>query len=193
MTAPRYSLVISGLLAIFLLAAISFAVLAGEHPIKNKLVDAANPVLRQSAASIEDRDEATLELLKEMADYLDDSITPKGGMALPQVGVSLRGFVVMIDDEPVIMINPEIELQGDKVASLEGCMSIPNTFGYVFRHDLVYVQYTDENWEEQEILLEDLEAFAAQHETDHLNGILISDNFLPNKYNDPEKSRPMLD
>ena len=193
MTAPRYLLVISGLIAIFLLAAISFAVLAGEHPIKNKLVDSANPVLRQSAAPIEDGDEATLKLLKEMADYLDDSITPKGGMALPQVGVSLRGFIVMIDDEPVIMINPKIELQGDKVASLEGCMSIPNTFGYVFRHDLVYVQYTDENWEEQEILLEDLEAFAAQHETDHLNGILISDNFLPNKYNDPEKGRPMLD
>lgn len=161
--------------------------------VETMLVMAPHPVLRRTAVPIDRTDTETINLLNEMADYLDDSITPKGGLALPQVGVSKRGLVVMVEDEPVIMVNPVVTMEGEQVTSLEGCLSIPNTFGYVYRWDDVTVQYYDENWQKQSIELDDIEAFSVQHENDHLNGILITDKFLPNKYNDPEKDVRMLD
>lgn len=161
--------------------------------IENMLVLVPNPILRQVAVPIERHDTETIELLKDMADFIDDGLTPKGGLALPQLGVSKRGFVVMVDDDPVIMINPQVTFKGSQVPSLEGCLSIPNTFGYVHRWENVIVEYHDENWAYQSLDLDDIESFAVQHEHDHLNGILITDNFLPNKYNDPEKDIRMLD
>lgn len=161
--------------------------------IRKMLIYAPNPILRQVAVPITKQDTETLRLLEEMADFLDDSVIPKGGLALPQLGVSKRGFVVMVEDDPVIMINPSVSLSGSQVASLEGCMSIPDTFGYVYRREDVEVEFYDENWKRQTLELDDIEAFAVQHEHDHLNGRLISDLFLPNKYNDPEKDARMLD
>lgn len=152
-----------------------------------------NPALRKTAAPIDRSDKETIALLKEMAEYLDDCIWPKGGMALPQVGVSKRGFVVMVDDDPVIMINPRVNVKGNQVASLEECISLPDISGYVYRWDDVTVEYYDEAWHYKSARLDDIEAFAIQHENDHLNGILIADKFLPNKYNDSEKSAIMLD
>lgn len=181
------------LCSVLFAATLAWAEWNTDSRIEDMIVFAPNPVLRQIAKPIDKHDTETIELLKEMADYLDDGLTPKGGLALPQLGISKRGFVVMIDDDPVIMINPQVSFQGNQVPSLEGCLSIPDTFGYVHRWENVTVSYRDENWATQSLALDDIESFAVQHEHDHLNGILITDNFLPNKYNDPEKDARMLD
>lgn len=178
---------------VFFAAALALAEWNRNTQIESLLVFSPNPILRQVSAPIEKHDTASIELLKDMADFLEDSLTPKGGLALPQLGVSKRGFVVLVDDDPVIMINPKVTVSGEQVPSLEGCLSIPDTFGYVHRWENVFVEYHDENWQYQSLDLDDIESFAVQHEYDHLNGILIADNFLPNKYNDPEKDIRMLD
>lgn len=191
----RHTIIASLAVLCFVLfgAALALADWNSNTRIDSMLVFAPNPALRQVSVSIERHDTESIELLKDMADFLEDSLTPKGGLALPQLGVSKRGFVVLVDDDPVIMINPKVTASGDQVASLEGCLSIPDTFGYVHRWENVLVEYHDGNWQHQSLSLDDIESFAVQHEHDHLNGILISDNFLPNKYNDPEKNARLLD
>ncbi len=146
--------------------------------LKERIVIAPHPVLRQKTALIERNDHETIQLLIEMADYLEDSIRPIAGIALPQVAVSKRGFVVMIDDEAVIMINPQITKFGQEVPSLEGCLSLPGQYGYVNRNSSIVVEYHDEDWEKQTLRLEQLYAFAVQHEQDHLDGILMTDKIL---------------
>jgi peptide deformylase len=164
-----------------------------ESEIEAMLVMSPHPALRQMAVPIDRDDTETIALLEDMADYLDDSVMPKGGLSLPQVGVSKRGFVVLVEDEPVVMMNPRVSVEGLQVASLEGCLSIPDTYGYVYRWEDITIKYYDENWRYQSVNLDDIEAFSVQHENDHLNGVLIADKFLPNKYNNPEKNVRMLD
>jgi peptide deformylase len=146
--------------------------------VKERIVTVPHPVLRQKAAPIDRTDHETIQLLIEMANYLDDSIRPIAGISLPQVAVSQRAFVVMIDDEPVIMINPLITKVGQEIPSLEGCLSLPGQYGYVKRNSSVIVEYHDEDWERQTLRLETFYAFVVQHEYDHLEGILFTDKLL---------------
>lgn len=162
------------LIAVWLLAEIGWS----ESPIEDRIIMAPHEVLRQNAADIHPGDQETIELLQDMAEYLDDSLLVKGGLSLPQVAVSKRGFVAMLDDEPVIMINPVVKLNGNDTPSLEGCLSIPRTFGYVNRSSSVIVEYYDADWNWQKVRFSDLEAFIIQHENDHLDGILFTDKLL---------------
>lgn len=146
--------------------------------IKERIVMAPHPVLRQKAAAIERNDHESIQLLIEMADYLEDSIRPVAGISLPQVAVSRSGFVVMINEEPIIMINPLITKIGQEVPSFEGCLSLPGQYGYVNRHSTIIVEYHDEDWEKQTMQLEAFYAFVVQHEYDHLEGILFTDKLL---------------
>jgi peptide deformylase len=146
--------------------------------VKERIVVAPHPVLRQKAAPIDRAAHEAVQLLIEMADYLEESIRPVAGISLPQLAVSKRGYVVMIDDEAVIMINPRLTKMGEEVPSLEGCLSLPGQFGYVSRHSAVVVEYHDEEWVKQTLHLTDDDSFAVQHEYDHLEGILITDKLL---------------
>lgn len=182
-TMRRYGLgMVSAVAMVMLWTAVSLS----QSSIEDRIVTVPHPVLRQQAVPIRADDEGTLQLLQEMAEYLEDGVLPKGGISLPQVAVAKRGFVAMIDDEAVIMINPTIVLTGEEVPSLEGCLSIPSTFRYVTRNSAVAVEYHDEDWLRQTLHLEDLEAFIVQHENDHLNGILIIDKLVAEA---PERSR----
>lgn len=94
------------------------------------------------------------------------------GLAAPQIGVLLRMFVTRSE----VVINPEIEIQGDETKkTLEGCLSIPGKCGVVSRPACIRVTYCNEKGEAQERVLEGFDAVVFQHETDHLNGILYTD------------------
>ncbi|WP_371372492.1 peptide deformylase [Sporomusa aerivorans] len=146
--------------------------------IKERIVTAPHPVLRQRATDIERGDHETIQLLIEMADYIEESVRPIAGISLPQLAVSKRGFVAMIEEEAVIMINPKLMKYGQEEPSLEGCLSLPGQFGYVSRHSSVTVEYHDEDWQKQVLHLKDIDSFVVQHENDHLDGILIADKML---------------
>lgn len=182
-TMRRYGIgVVSAVAVVMLWTAVSLS----QSSIEEMIVTVPHPVLRQQAVPIRADDAETLQLLQEMAEYLEDSVLPKGGISLPQVAVAKRGFVAMIDDEAVIMINPTLVLSGEEVPSLEGCLSVPRTFRYVTRNSAVTVEYRDEDWLRQTLHLDDLQAFIVQHENDHLNGILIIDKLVAEA---PERSR----
>ena len=111
---------------------------------------------------------------------LKDSFRVTGGLGLaaPQIGFKKRALVIspvnlsISSDEMLVMINPELELSGDKFDSHEACFSIPYISHVVPRYSQCLVRFYNEDWEEQELKVEGLASACIQHEVDHLDGIL---------------------
>lgn len=95
-------------------------------------------------------------------------------IAAPQLGIMKR-LIYMNIDKPVVFINPEFSfLSEEKFVLWDDCMSFPNLLVKVERHKKVKIKYLDENWEQQEMNLENDLAELLQHEYDHLDGILCT-------------------
>ena len=121
-------------------------------------------------------------LRRLLDDMLETMYADNGcGLAAPQIGVSQRIVVIDIAGEgeepaPMYMVNPEIVWASEeKEICEEGCLSVPGQRAEVERPASVRIKYLDYNGEPQEILAEDFLAVAAQHEIDHLDGILYID------------------
>ncbi|WP_439521450.1 peptide deformylase [Marivita sp.] len=130
------------------------------------------------------RDPATLtDLVQDMFDTMYNA--PGRGLAAPQVGVMQRVFVMDPtwkdgDRTPYVCINPEIVISGDTVAkNTEACLSIPGVSADVIRPTEITLAYTDLDGTRQETWLTGFAATCAQHELDHLNGIVIFDRLSP--------------
>ncbi|HKP90066.1 MAG TPA: peptide deformylase [Thermoleophilaceae bacterium] len=103
------------------------------------------------------------------------------GLAAPQVGLSLR--LVVIDsgqDRPLVLINPRIldRDEHEEVAS-EGCLSIPGWHGDVSRSTRVKVATDTTDGEVVEKVFSGYLARIAQHEIDHIDGVLFTDRVAP--------------
>lgn len=149
-----------------------------------------DPVLRKETEPVGKDFEGLKELIEDMFEtmYHSDGV----GLAAPQIGKSLRIFVVdasgNADEEPGLkdfkkaFINPEIiERYGNFCIINEGCLSLPDIHEDISRPSFVRIKYQDENMEEH---VEEYGGFAArviQHEYDHLEGILLIDHLLPLK------------
>lgn len=97
------------------------------------------------------------------------------GLAAPQVGVSKRVIVMMLD-KPLILINPIlVAVEGEQVFE-EGCLSLPETFAEVKRAAKIRVAYQDEEGTNRELVADGLGAVCIQHEIDHLNGKVFIDH-----------------
>ncbi|MCB0737975.1 MAG: peptide deformylase [Bacteroidetes bacterium] len=113
------------------------------------------------------------------------------GLAAPQIGESLRLFVVdtgkPTEDDGAervkeVFINPEIiDFVGNEEPFEEGCLSIPNIREEIYRPEGVSVRYFNEHFEEKKMVLNGLLARVFQHEFDHLEGILFTDLVSPLK------------
>ncbi len=139
------------------------------------------PVLRQKARRVRKYDAALRELV---ADMLETMHAANGvGLAAPQVGVSLRLFVIEIpaDEEAgiparqYVLCNPEIVKAVGEETEEEGCLSLPGYVGEVTRAAVVTVKGFDVNGKAVRVRGEGLLARALQHELDHLDGILFID------------------
>ncbi|MCK4570844.1 peptide deformylase [Candidatus Bipolaricaulota bacterium] len=98
------------------------------------------------------------------------------GLAAPQIGISKRIFVLDVDDEFHILINPElVELSEEVVETKEGCLSVPGVDAVVTRSTRAVVEGLNLNGEHVRLEGEGLIARAIQHEMDHLNGNLFLD------------------
>jgi peptide deformylase len=99
------------------------------------------------------------------------------GLAAPQVGVSLRLAVMAPpDEEPVVLINPEIvKKSGERVVS-EACLSVPGYRGEIKRSASVTVKGRNRHWKEIRVKATGLMAQCLEHEIDHLNGVLYIDH-----------------
>jgi peptide deformylase len=109
--------------------------------------------------------------------YVADGI----GLAAAQVGVLKRLFVMDVSwvekevKEPMVFINPVIEPVGEPSDFDEGCLSLPDIRGKVIRPSAVRITWLDREGNPQEMVAEGLFARCAQHELDHLEGILFVD------------------
>jgi peptide deformylase len=103
------------------------------------------------------------------------------GLAGPQVGVLQRVFVFTpARDEVAAVVNPEIVDRSEETEVVEeGCLSIQGVLVPIERSVRVTLAGRDENGEEVRFELDDIFARAAQHELDHLDGVLIIDKTTP--------------
>lgn len=146
---------------------------------KLKLFEYPHPILKKKAEKVQKVDD---ELRKLLDDMLETMYASNGcGLAAPQIGVSKRIVVIDIaheDEEPrpLYMVNPEIVWQSEeKEISEEGCLSVPGQRAEVERPAAVRIKYLDYDGKEQELEADDFLAVAAQHEIDHLDGVLYID------------------
>jgi peptide deformylase len=78
--------------------------------------------------------------------------------------------------ELFVLINPEIVWESrETVEGIEGCLSIPGYLGEVDRHESIRVRALDREGKKIRLRLNDWTARIAQHEIDHLNGVLFID------------------
>jgi peptide deformylase len=148
-----------------------------------KVARMGHPVLRERARAIEKSDLRSPLLQKLIDDMIDTMHEYHGvGLAAPQVHESLRLFVGLLDDEPgpkseaSVLINPVIVPNAEaREDGWEGCLSIPDIRGMVPRWTDITVTAFDRHGKKIERQLKNFAARIAQHETDHLDGVLFFD------------------
>lgn len=102
-------------------------------------------------------------------------------IAAPQIGIKKR-LICILTDKPYVIINPTLEFIGDEMMELmDDCMSFPKLLVRVRRYRHCILHYTDENWEKQEMRMDDDMSELIQHEYDHLDGILATMRAIDNK------------
>jgi peptide deformylase len=145
-------------------------------------------LLRKKAKAIKKDDPKINEIIENMWEtmYYSDGV----GLAAPQVGLSIRMFVIdassAAEEEPElenfkkVFINPEIiEIAGEEWVMNEGCLSLPEIREDVSRQDEVRLKYYDENFVEHEEVFKGFAGRVIQHEYDHLIGKLFVDYLSP--------------
>ena len=134
-----------------------------------KVAQMGHPVLREQGRPLERADFGKPLLQKLIDDMIETMHEYNGvGLAAPQVHMSLRLFVVLAN--PEIIANANTREDG-----WEGCLSIPDIRGRVPRFTNVTVKGLDRDGREIELRLEKFPARVAQHETDHVDGVLFFD------------------
>jgi len=142
------------------------------------IVEKGDKVLDKRCRPVTKFDAKLWTLLDDMAETLTraDGV----GLAAPQVGILRRACLVLETNVPegeeariIELINPEILERSGSQEGPEGCLSLPNVFGWVERpaHVKVRAQDRSGNWFEAEG--DGLTARAFCHELDHLDGILF--------------------
>jgi peptide deformylase len=139
-----------------------------------------DPVLRMRAREVEDADADVGKLAERLTNLLKDA---NGlGLAATQIGVLRRVFAFLPDpeQEPVIVVNPSFPVTSEEVESdTEGCLSLQGVVIPVERHLSLTLEGQDVEGNDLRLELEGLPARIAQHEVDHLDGVLILDRTTP--------------
>ncbi|MES2485333.1 MAG: peptide deformylase [Bacteroidota bacterium] len=161
------------------------------------IVGYGDPVLRKKAVEIP-QDDANLKQV--VADMYETMYKAYGvGLAAPQVGLSIRLFVIdtkpFSDDEDLekeeqvqlsafkkTFINATIlKEEGEEWGFNEGCLSIPEVREDVYRHEKITIEYFDEDFNKHTEVYDGLIARVIQHEYDHIEGVLFTDKLSPLK------------
>jgi peptide deformylase len=143
------------------------------------------PVLRKKAEPVEKDYPGLAEIIANMWEtmYVSDGV----GLAAPQVGLSLRIFVIdgtaLAEDHPEAkdfkqtFLNAEIlEESGDPWYYNEGCLSVPGIREDVSRKPVIKIRFQDEQFKAHTKTFSGVRARIIQHEYDHIEGKLLIDN-----------------
>jgi peptide deformylase len=159
------------------------------------IVAYGDPILKREAKDIKEDHPNLQELIDSMYETMYNASGV--GLAAPQIGRSLRLFIVDAspfaedeDDEEAqkvkdfkeTFINAEIlERNGQTWDFKEGCLSIPAIREEVNREDTILIGYYNRHWEYREKEFDGYAARIIQHEYDHIDGILFTDHLNPLK------------
>ncbi len=169
------------------------------------IVAYGDPVLRKKTEEVELEEVELKELIDNMFETMYNA--PGVGLAAPQIGESLRLFVVDSEQlfkeqeenkngngegkdevkftgEPIkqAFINPQmIKEYGKKWIYEEGCLSIPGIREDVQRDDTIIIRYFDQAYKQHEKEFTGITARIIQHEYDHIEGVLFTDRIKPLK------------
>tara|TARA_B100000780_G_scaffold90404_1_gene62474 strand:+ start:2660 stop:3250 length:591 start_codon:yes stop_codon:yes gene_type:complete len=156
-----------------------------------------NPVLKKKAIDISNDFIKFSEFIENMWETMYNANGV--GLAAPQVGLSVRVFIVdtsaFADSESMnneefklvksfkkVFINPVIiDETGDKWNFNEGCLSIPEVRADIKRSETILIKYFDEEFNEHQHFFDGIIARVVQHEFDHIEGILFTDKISPLK------------
>jgi len=144
------------------------------------IVTHPDPRLRVTCAPVVDFDANLRALAADMLETMYDAFGR--GLAAPQVAMTCRMFVMDADwktgaPAPGVFINPEVvrASEGRQIYE-EACLSIPHVNRRIARPSEVHLRWRDETGARREGSFLGPAAVIVQHETDHLNGILILDH-----------------
>jgi len=112
------------------------------------------------------------------ANMIETMIENNGvGLSGNQVGLLKQIIVVMVNDNPKVMINPQIIFQSEKTCSHEeGCLSFPDTYHSIERSESITVKYRDLSGHPMLETHNGLTARIILHEMDHLVGVVFTDH-----------------
>ncbi|WP_346891732.1 peptide deformylase [Clostridium sp. UBA3887] len=131
-------------------------------------------ILRKKSKVVEKVDDRIRLILNDMADTMYNTENG-GGLAAPQIGILKRLVVLDMGQGLIKLVNPKIIYKEGEQKVVEGCLSIPDTWGKLKRPAKVIVQALDENGEEVTFTGTGDLAKCFCHEIDHLDGILFTD------------------
>lgn len=139
-----------------------------------------DPVLRMQAREVASFDDDLRRLAGRMTQLMQEASGV--GLAATQVGTLQRLFVLQAqaEDEPRAIVNPRIVDRSEETfGDDEGCLSLQGVSVPVERALRVTMEGKDEKGEDVRLELEEHAARVAQHELDHLDGLLIIDRTTP--------------
>jgi peptide deformylase len=145
-----------------------------------RIINYPDPRLRRKSTPVTAFDAGLKALADRMFELLAEA---RGvGLAAPQVGINQRLFIMNLTGEPDsrrVYVNPElVDLEGASEAE-EGCLSIPGVSVTIRRAVRARIRALDVLGRPFEEDAENLPCRCWQHETDHLNGVLITDRMGP--------------
>jgi len=179
-----------------------------------KIYTYPSSILKKIANPVENFDEELLTLCKNMLFTMYKA--PGIGLAAPQVGLSMRMFVMdsdftrkkktkadgsveyeYMDLNPQVFINPVFKKMSGEILFEEGCLSIPGVYEKVKRYNAVTIEYFDLVGQRHTLKASESLSVCLQHENDHLDGIIflerlsmLKKNMLTKKFlKDKKKQR----
>jgi peptide deformylase len=155
-----------------------------------KIARMGHPVLREKARELSPSEIGSPEIRRLIDDMIDTMHEYGGiGLAAPQVHEPIQLALIEFEgpgSQPLqVFINPKITvLDATEQGYWEGCLSVPELRGLVYRPRKIQVDYLDENGKAQSKVAEGFLATVFQHELDHLAGTLFIDRIR----NEPGKT-----
>ena len=150
-----------------------------------------NPILRSVCTDVQDADESD-KIISQLKTALVKHKTGVG-LAAIQLGIKKNCFAIVYNDFEEYYINPKIIYQSEETqANLEGCLSLPGISSFVVRPKKIVISFLDKNFDLREQSLTGFIACIAQHEYDHMNGVLFFDNISKGEYRKIKKPLELL-
>ena len=155
---------------------------------KDDIIALPNPHLRQKSQRVgvvTDEIRAIVEEMQAATIDWDQSRDHEVGVALAGVQIDRLYKIVVVrnnyDDKDdhtfTVFINPEItKTEGKIIEDYEGCLSVPNVYGKVPRHEKIKLKALDVNGKQFRVTAEGFLARIFQHEIDHTNGMVFIDH-----------------